>query len=381
MNETMDINKNKRNIKKMAMVFAFLLVIGAVFSSTIESKAEDAGTSVVVEVNYMNETATITAGPGGSTKFYITVDKKLVTWDLVETGSVVDISTYLSSKSVSVFFKGDKDTKPTELKLLPEDKTLKITNDIVERKITYSVASGIVVEYRKGTTGNWMDATTGMPTSIYSLRGITLYFRTKATKDLRAGKIVTVKIAKAANAPTIKVDGSKLEIAGLKKGASEYRVNGGPVWSTFEPVNPKATTLSLNTYLSQTKTNIEVRIKATDKKIASKIRNIDILKQPELVDEKVKVEKSSLTISDASSSKKYEYTIVKAGKEISLPTAKWTGITSTKSIVVKKVGKDELAIGDKLYVRIASYTDKEKNVILSSTYKEYAISELTVSGK
>jgi hypothetical protein len=365
-------------IKKLLFVSIILCVV---LSSFVEFKVSFAGTNMVdVKIDYLEETAIVTKGSANSTRFYMSTDNKK-NWEMIDSSGVVDISTILTTKAVIVYFKGNKDTEPAAVTLQGEDKNLSVVYKITDGvgKIEFSPVQP--VEYRKGANGDWKTATNLMPTSIYEIRGATLYFRTPATAIKRAGKIISIKISKRPTAPSVKLDGSKLSISGLKLGVTQYRVGDSPTWNTFTSPDPKAKSISLYSLLvNGTVSNnpipageIEFRTLGTDKKITSAVKLVEVTTQP-ITPEAITLVGTTLTIQDTNTKKAYEYTRVEKNSTLNLNTAKWTSVTSKNSLVISKV-----AIGDKILVRAKSYTDStSKKLILPSTYKELPVTSITI---
>lgn len=378
------------------IVFAIMLLVIFCGSGYILSKTAFAntasGTSVNYVVNYQEETITVASGTGGSNKFYLSTDKQK-TWELLENSTTVsstitfDISNILKTKEVIIYFKGNKDTQPVEVTLQGEDKSLKVTY-IVENsvgKLTYTTTKP--VEYRKGANGNWKTLTGNLDTTIYEVRGANLYFRTKATVTDRAGKVVKVKIPKRGSAPGVKVDGTELTLTGMKTGM-QYRLSNSNTWLTFQETDKKEISIPSLLRITSidvpvTGVTIEVRNAATDKKVASQIKVIDVPAQLAApTSATVAFNTGTLTIQDASSSKPYEYTIVKAG-EVSivnfdyLKNATWKSVTSSKATKVTKVGNNTLATGDYIYVRLKTTTDKTTKVVnLASTCLKIGVTSI-----
>jgi hypothetical protein len=209
-----------------------------------------------------------------------------------------------------------------------------------------------------------------MTTAKYELKGATLYFRTAATADRRAGKMVTLKISKRPSGPSVKLDTSKLCITGLKIGETQYRVGGSDTWITFTSTDTKAKSIDLKTILAVSSSaitaipagTVEFRTLGTNKKLNSSVKVIDISLQP-TVPTQISVIGSTLSITDPTPKRYYEYTVVPQGKTLDFNTAKWTSVTAKNSIKIKKV-----SVGDLVYVRLKSTTDPtSKQPVLAST--------------
>ena len=380
------VGKHTLYISKLLKVLIFITIIVGVFTSTVR-KAEAsaiAGTSgqVIVKINYLEEVAVVTAATGSSIKFYISTDNKK-TWDLVDPSGVVDISGMLQKKESIIYFKGNKETTPTAVTLQAQDSSLKATYQVVggEGSIILS-GTTIPVEYRKGTYGRWKPVSSPIPTTIYEVKGATLYFQTIATTSKRAGAPVSVKISKKPAAPAIKLDGSKLYFTGLKSGETEYRVGDSAIWIPFAPTDTKLKTIDISTLFGMgTQVNtpilagiVEFRTKATIKKVASSVKIIEVPVQPIFPDTAI-LNGTTLSIKDTDLKKAYEYVRVEKGATLNIKTAKWVSITaSAKPVVLKST-----SIGDKIYVRLKSTTDNVSKVITpASTTKELTVITITI---
>lgn len=375
------------------ILFLFMIWYFTLTNYTSSSTAlASVGSNVLVMVDYTTEIATVRPGSGNSTKFYMSKDNGK-TWELLDTQpsstglmAEVDISVLLKSKEVIVLFKGNKDTNPTEYVLQSQDSSLKVTYQVVNEKgkITWNTAQP--VEYRVGTLGQWKDASNaGINTAPYEINGATLYFRMKALPIKRSGKPVTMRVPKRPTAPSVKVDGSKLIITGLKNGITQYRINDEIIWRTY--VNPDLKTgyLDLRTLFRQDIPHnvsfqgglIEFRTGATDKKVASAARVIEVPSQPG-VSNIARLDGTTLTILDSDPKRPYEYTVLPVGtNEVDFQKARWSSITAARPVIIKKV-----SVGDQILVRLKSTTDRDtKQVIPASTYQRLVVETITVSMK
>lgn len=368
------------NLFKRLIIFLLLVLTTAgglafIEASTTTTKANQ----VQVTLDYMNETVAVSPGTNNSTKFYLSKNNQK-TWELIEPNGPISISSLLSSKIVSLYFKGNKDTDPVELQLQAADASLtaqyKVVSGVGQIQVT---GSSLPVEYRKGKDGQWEPFTgNSIETASYEMLGTTLYFRSKATAQVRAGKIVTVKIPKRPTAPAVKLDGGTLSFKGLKVGQTQYRTGDSLIWVDFNSAESKVKTLDLKSIIdiSQWKTaiTVEFRNKATDKKVASSVKVIEILPQA-MAPANVKLEGTTLTAIDTIKNIKYEYTIVAVGQTFDMNTAKWVSFTSAKPAVVKRA-----VVGDKILVRLKATTEPiSKNVIPASAYREMLVVNVTAS--
>ena len=391
---TSDMIRSFKKLIIMTASFAFLLIL---IQGGIDYVKADTPTSIPVKVNYIDETVMVPSASCASTKFYISTDN-CKTWELIEDSksitNTIDISGLLSSKEVTIYFKGNKDTQPTPVVLQAEDNTLKPVYKVIKgsgdsyKGIIEFSAGNRKVQYRKGTNGVWLEAANSMDTSMYEIKGATLYFRmapssslsNPSNPDLRAGKIVSVKIQKRPTAPSVRFDGSKLCLTGLKSGLTQYRVGDATNWTTFNSAT-KASFINLTSLPGVSVTTngnlpsitVEFRTPATDKKIASAAKVIEIPEQPRLEPSKVNLvftTTATLSVTDTDQKRAYEYSVVPEPDTLfDFSKARWTTFTSKKHVVIKNV-----AIGRKVLVRMKSTTDTvTKQIIPASTYASYTV--------
>lgn len=399
-------------------------------------------TGIQASVDYINEEIEISV-PAGS-KLYVSTDKKEKDFDRIEnlaaSGSSLytrfDISSILSTKPVTVYFRTSMTETSTKVELLGQD-SVKVKASGASLVVT-GVPEGRVVEYRKGNSSNWVAVTSTtaittsasvtvsgastlpiMPTAIvttgqteinfdcYTLKGATITLRLKATQNQRVGKEAKGKVAKKANGPNIKIDGTRLSFSGFKANGSEYRLddNSGYIMVTEKTLNIGSIFGSYGTpsipdgFVSQEGISvgvmggtIEVRTAATGKKPASRSKIVEVTSQAiiasgstvklsEMVKTKGKTTASypSITISDASSTNAYEYTLIDtSAKTVDLTKQKWVQIKSSAQTQIKKVGTIETGAGKSLLVRKKSYTDKTtKAIYLASTCLQYNYTSAT----
>lgn len=176
--------------------------------------------------------------------FYIS-DAKMKTWDEIAASkgfATCDLSWI--NKAYELNIKGDKEPNnimkisieaPRQLKAkfaMVNEKptlTLTLTETINKKKVKkeLSPASAAGIQWRKGTVGMWNDYST-MDMDSFMTKGCTINLRLKGecSADGKTAylpsKVGSVKIAKRANAPSVKVDAAKLTL-GVKKGM-EYMV-------------------------------------------------------------------------------------------------------------------------------------------------------------
>lgn len=346
-------------------VTAIVIVAALVLGNPWFGKLTTANAALVITPNYANQTVNITSN-GGSTKFYMSTDNK--NWELIDAGDL-DITPYLTTKAVTLNFKGNKDAA-TSIILPAEEKSFVPLYKIVAGvgKIEYS--SNLGVQYRNGPNGIWQSVTGGaISTSMFEVRGATLFFRTTPTATVRAGKIVSVKVPKRPTAPSAKLDYTKLCITGVKANETKYRIGDNLTW-TLVPVVNGANYIDVSTLLGgSTAANvaipagtIELMTSGNDKKLNSAVRVIEVPLQPTLDPSIVSLTGTTLKVTDTT--KTYEYTKIAVTDTLDFNKARWTTIPSSGIAIVKNT-----VVNDKIYVRIKSTTDKTTKIVsLPSTY-------------
>lgn len=381
------LNRNKEGVSAFhrKSIVQRIIVIAVVFCMVInnpvmmrQSRA-DSTSQVNVTVDYAEEMAMVTAGSGGSTKFYLSTDGKK-SWDLLDT-TAVDLSGLLTTREYIIYFKGNKDSVPTAVTLQGEDRTLKPVYSIANGVGLITFTSPYTVQYKKGDNGSWKTVTSPFYTSIYELKGAKLYFRTAPSTTKRAGKIVTVNVRKRPSAPSVRLDGSKLCITGLSSGKTQYRIGDSTVWNTFTATTTTAKVLDLATLLGVTVSNspipasiIEFRTSGADKRLPSSVKVLEIPLQTTMSASFASINGTTLTILDSNTRKQYEYTVVSRGSFLNLNTARWSTINGGRTVKISRVG-----IGDKILVRIKSTVDTTtKQVIPASTYIEYLVTSISL---
>lgn len=290
---------------------------------------------------------------------------------------------------------------------------VKNDNDVVA--LTVDEAKNYL-QFRKGLTGEWKSITQ-LDVRKFAAYGAQLYFRiapsnaTSATGAAftlgRASNEVKVTFAKQANAPKVTINGVTKEI---KLGKTmEYRVgttNGGVItykdWVAVSKDHMNGTKVA-TIYLKNLKTApsgspwgyaedkegqvIQVRIAATEKAGASKIRTIKLNKVTAPVVstssglEFALVKSTSydegIKVTNNCTSGAIQVAVVSgASIDVNAKNVKWTTIAAkgkqTKSVVLKGTA---LAAGDRIIYRFATVKDNTKTAanefMVSSNYAEY----------
>lgn len=390
----MDKNTKKRRLllSSLAILVVYFLFCVApsfstqekmsqtVFASQLEGEITSfaSDTLIGITVDYINEQVILSPGVNGSTKYYFSSDKK--NWELLPS-NVMDISMLLKAKSVTVYFKGNRDAGVYAYQLQGEETTLKPEYTVINGQGHISVSGGAgTIEYRKGTKGPWITYTAPILSAPYEVKGCTFYFRVAATSATRAQKMVTLKVSKRASAPNVKLDGNKLALTGIKD-TMEYRIGDNSDWKSFAESDLKAKYISFQAlFANQAMQNtaipagvIEVRTKSTNGKVASSAKLLTTEPQPGMPSTP-SITGTTLTISDASNDKKYEYAILnKITTSLDLYTQKWSAVAKNTPIVLKNI-----SVGDRVLVRLKSTTDKTTQVVTpASLFKEFIITSIS----
>lgn len=444
------MKRYKALIAMCMAVFTFSLssapTISADNSVTIVAPTYNAGTVVGngvqflsatgqynVTINYKTELATISKSDG----MYFTTDKNMSKWYQIDSDCLgtLDISGYLSSKDIVMYFK-DRSGDICEVELQGQEKisgkylleetaansglykgVIKIY-DSSKKEIITDNATNTIIQYRKGDYGEWntwISNAVNPPLSVYETKGVTLQFRIAPTESKRGSSVIKVKVPKRSNGPSSKVDYSKLLLKSVKQGV-RYRINkSGSLGSWINITDKNIKTLSLHQLAGVTSESaigamqIELQTAATEKKVASNITLVDVPEQKTFdvmtAGVTINVSGNAISISDAGNKytgddfkdspnvkKQYEVTAVKSGVLLNYEKAKWTTISNTKAVKVKKAadssGKQvDIAVGDTLYLRVKSYSitkktasgGKQKITYLPSTYKTYTVDSLQLS--
>ncbi len=364
-----------QSIRYIAVMFALALTF-----MLVKGPETAQASSVNYTINYETQILDASVNAG---RVYLSVDNQKTWESLEDSGHTVDISSILQTKETYVYLKTSNSTVTTKVTLMAEP-----INDMVitvsSGSIVYSTNSGTVIEYQKGKNGPWitLGASGTLNTRPMEIKGATINFRTKATPARRAGKIVTVKISKRPTAPSVKFDGGKLSITGLKAGM-QYRTPSG----SWLPVvlADKANSISVYFYNGTTSitnatyaspfaaTTLEFRVPATDKKAASSSRVIAVPAQPTFPGT-ISLINSTLRVTDTSG-RTYEYTVLEPNTTLDLTKARWSSLSPNRDVILRNV-----SINQVLFVRAKSYTDKTtKQLVPASTVQTQTITGISLT--
>jgi hypothetical protein len=236
--------QNRKDERKLIQLLRYTAVMFTLALTFLLVKAPEMAQASTVNYTINYETQILDASVN-SGRVYLSIDKERTWESLEDSGYTVDISSLLQTKESYIYLKTSNSTTSTKVPLMAEpvnDMTITVTS----AGITYSTSSGSTIEYQKGKNGPWVNLGTSgtLNTKPMEIKGATINFRTKALATRRAGKIVAVRISKKSTAPSVKFDGGKLSITGLKT-TMQYRTPSG----TWLPVTLADKANSVSVYL------------------------------------------------------------------------------------------------------------------------------------
>lgn len=291
----------------------------------------------------------------------------------------IDISWLKNTSAVEITLKGDLNEEVVSISIAARESKFKVKFDKVSGTLSFTSLpeEAQTLEWRKATSYEWHTATIedakdadsefGQELEKLRIAGASIYVRLPQTAGQlnddgtfdagkRQSKEVKVSITKRATAPTVKINGTKLQLNTTT--AMEYSLDCGVTWikasknMAIETVAPEA--------LGAGAKDVAVwfRKAATAKAGYSKTFVLEIPAQrvqPTVsaggtaeVSYESKDGKFYLTFSQASKTSPYEYTVVKSGNTLDMTKASWKAVTSAKTI---SVSAKTAPAGSTIYVR------------------------------
>lgn len=383
--------------KFIVMITLFIFVALFVFR-TFYSKADNANSVSIYEIDYEAETLTIQADVRDS--MILISDKNQKTWEALTAKFdrnqriTMDISWIAKTTDYVLSIKGDYSDTPIKVTIPKQNTYFKVYFDVQTNTLNYSnIGLAQTVYYRKNVSTTWKSMNIydekdkqsfRDEMERYSLQGITLVFRLGQVKGnatsvgMRPSKEVTVSVAKRANAPTVTVNLDTLSVA--VKTTMEYKLADSDVWNKIssnklmlEEVAPKALYSTNN--LNPVDVELDVRYKATDKKVASKTVTIKIPAQEQtentdnILFEYTGSTQCKLTIKKASKDAVYEYTVVQPDKNIDYSAATWRAVQTSDSVTITSTQAPK---GSKIYVRKKATKEKLATAPVVLQVSDYA---------
>ena len=373
----------QRNKVKL-FVSLFIMSIAVLILSK-SAYAENASITVK-EINYEESTITLQVKDNDTVVYFSDSNKKV--WDAIP-GKVgndktitMDISWISISSNYVINFKADYSTNIVSVTLPKQVTSFKAAFNKIKGTVTFSGAGNRTIEWRKSASTAWSNADLDtLPTELAYLfsYGAKVCFRLApingygiSNVGYRASKEVSVTIPRKSSAPTIKVDGSSFYIT-LMKGISYRRLysNGTTTdWTTVNNTtdyllsNIASDTMFTSNSAIQKEVVLQFMKNATSTSQVSLVSTISIPMQEGPLDKVVDgIELSytsaaslSLLVKAASSTKPYEYIMIKAGEVLNYQEAKWTTISSSTAVSINEKSAPN---GSHIYVRKKSLEAKD----------------------
>ncbi len=382
-----------KSVKLRAVIASFVMLF-FVLASMLALKATNAKaatTSITVEkIDYEKSIITL-KGNANDSKIYFS-DSKGKSWETIsgtltnEKTISMDISWIPVSSNYTIKFKGDSSKDVVTIVIPKQLNTFKARYNSAKQSVTYTNQGTRTVQWRKKDSYIWYNVNeTAFTNELDKLssQGATLYLRLAPINGSivngelnigqRPSKEVTITIPKKANAPEIKIDGSKFLIP-VKKN-SGYRVvfSDGTTseWTTVSSATDlmlskiAGSALYINSTTKQNEVILQFRTNATSSAQASRITTITVPVQaapPSETTYGISLDYTSsksleLAVRAASSTQPFEYTIVEPGDTFNYQEAVWTSITSSAQITITESKAKE---GSHIYVRKKSIAADDK---------------------
>lgn len=383
-----------------SVVFLLTLAIG-VFAPTVASAA---GPSIAVqEINYENSTITLKVNSGDNVVYFS--DENMRTWEAMpyEIGAdrlvTLDISWISPTNKYILTVKGDISTEVVKVTIPKQIINFKATYNKVRGTVSFTNHYNRTIQWRKKDSYQWNTVNTATFASELEMlctQGATVYLRLAPqnsyfvsgtlTEGARPSKEVSITIPKKIAAPTININGSKFSIPVDKTMAYRTVSSDGSLgeWTNvstasnlwLKDIAGKA--LYTNGTTPQSEVTLQFRKNATSSSQVSHIATVTVPIQegpPSETDNGIEITYTSSTsftleIKAASTTKPFEYTIVKPEDTLDYATASWKEVTSNAEITIKKETAPE---GSHVYVRKKSVPATD-DVKFSLASKEIDIS-------
>ncbi len=396
-----EYKKDKREFQGRLLQAVMAVAVFIAFLIFAEGIAAQAAESLSVEeINYYNSTITLRLDANDTKVFLSNATQKK--WEyipaVIETknGSkiaVMDISWVSVSSNFVLSFKGDASTEAIKVTLPKQTSNLKVTYNMATSSLSFTNASESEIQWKKKEAMSWNDydaSSFSSQLSTFIDNGAMLVFRKKPVNGTsvenpgsRAGKEVSLSIAKKTAAPTIVLDDEKMTVT-LKKGMTYRYVdeNGEPLgtgeWETALD-NDKEMALSViaaqamfDTMHSTAGSDVYIQFRknATSSSQMSRNKTVKIPAQENMTAADLDTENNSIIEYTGASSLKLifntagennvlEYCVITANQaslgltidDITNNNLVWTMVDSSKAIVKTKDGEDKIAEGSKIYFR------------------------------
>lgn len=381
MNTAYNFRKDNRfRIVAFLSMFLVIAVIGIFCWNENRVFAEESSITVK-EINYQNSTITLKGNSADSIIYFS--DNKGKTWEALpynlnsDKMVSMDISWIPVSAKYTLQFKGNASRKVITVVFPKQITNFKASYSRVKQLVTYTNRGNRTVQWRKRDGYIWNDVNESTFSQILeklSTQGATLYLRLAPVNGgtvngvvqtgERASKEVSLTITKKSSAPSISIDGSKLLIV-VKKNMAYRLIKEDGTYGQWITINSAgrlllsdiaAKALYVDSSTPQGKVSIQFRNNATNSSSTSHVATLTVPVQEKAPDEEengigisyTSSTSLSLTIKAASSTKPFEYTIVKPDETLDYQENVWTAINSTSGVTITKT---KAPVGSHIYVR------------------------------
>ncbi len=388
-------------LREQYKIVVFLIVLTGIILSA-GGKAYAASAVSVGMIDYENLEMQIYYN--GNSILYYSTDNN--TWTEVEgdynsstKSCFMDISWISNTNDVTLYLKGDV-VKTVKTLIIPsQNSSFSVVYDKSEGTFTFNNAEEATsFEWRKATDYKWYtvnaDENSGSYNSFldkmenYRVKGIKIVMRIPqvmgsglTNAGMRPSREVPVSVTARANAPTIRVNSSKLTLN--TSSTMEYYDTTSGLWIDctsnmgLEEIAPKV--LYENGASSVT---LKLRIAATSSSPYSKTASVIIPGQPaapSIGDSSAEAtyyymnSKLMLQFNKASASNTYEYAIIRSGYDFDAYTANWRTVSSPGLLTI---AQSTAPSGSRVYIRkkgkdISSSNNAE--LVLASAARSFAV--------
>lgn len=320
-------------------------------------------------------------------------------YDEVTKSYSMDISWISEKTDVTLYFKGNEVTKVVNVTIPKQDTDVSITYDRTEGAFNFEAGDDVdTFEWRKASNYNWRKVSMDYESASYRAFLDTIEtFRVKGAKIIlripqakgsqsnagrRPSKEFTISIIARAQAPTIKVNSSKLTLNTTS--SMEYYDMISGTWMectstmSLEDIAPEV----LYEYGGRN-VALMIRKMATASAPNSETAYVTIKGQaapPTIGDMSKDISyyymnsKLAITFNNASKENAYEYAIVKPGASFNISSARWVTVTDSKLIYISNTSAPD---GSTIYVRkkgVDANSAKKTELVLASEVNSIEVS-------
>lgn len=391
----------KRKAFGIAIIFSLALVMLMALPVN-RAKADEVTAIAIGTIDYDNLVMQVFTG--GNPVVYYSVDRNNWTeleGEYLESAKlyIMDISWIANNKDITLYFKGDVVKTVKSITLPDMNSSFKVTYNKASNSFNFTNDDDAAFfEWRKATDYNWIKVDMNEKSASYRsflaeieklrVKGAKIYIRIPQSVGFgitdpgkRPSKEVAVTIPAMENAPSIKVNSSKLTLN--TTAAMEYYNPLSLQWVKCT-ANMSIEALAPSTLYKNGSNPVTVMIRkaATGTKPFSKTAYVLVPGQaaaPTIGDISKDVTyyymngKLTLVFNKASANDKYEYTYVKPGAVFDFTKVSWKTVSSTKPI---SLSNKTVPDGSMIYVRkkgADANSSKKTDVILASELSSFVV--------